>query len=101
MKKYTIPALVLTSFLVSSTSNAACLSSYSTATSNKVIDRPASFRVDDILLRSGPGVQYCKVRELQKALNKLALITHERGNWRAISYEGKEYWIHQSLLEER
>ena len=89
MKKYTIPALILTSFLVSSTSNAACLSSYSTATSNKVIDRPASFRGDDINLRSGPGVQYCKVRVLEKALNKLVLITHERGNWRSMSYEVK------------
>ena len=101
MKKYTIPALILTSFLVSSTSNAACLSSYSTATSNKVIDKPASFRGDDINLRSGPGVQYCKVRVLQKALNKLTLITHERGNWRAISYEGGTYWVHKGLLEER
>ena len=75
MKKYTIPALILTSFLVSSTSNAACLSSYSTATSNKVIDRPASFRGDDINLRSGPGVQYCKVRVLKKALNKPCVLT--------------------------
>ena len=101
MKKYTIPALVLISLSVSSISNAACLFSNSTAASNKVMDRSASFRGDDINLRSGPGVQYCKVRVLEKALNKLVLITHERGNWRAISYEGKEYWIHQSLLEER
>ena len=101
MKKYTIPALILTSFLASSTSNAACLSSHSTATSNKVIDRPASFRGDDINLRSGPGVQYCKVRVLEKALNKLALITHESSDWRVISYEGGKYWVHKGLLEER
>ena len=101
MKKYTIPALILTSFLLSSTSNAACLSSHSTATSNKVIDRPASFRGDDINLRSGPGVQYCKVRVLEKALNKLALVTHESSDWRVISYEGGKYWVHKGLLEER
>ena len=101
MKKYTIPALVLISLSVSSISNAACLFSNSTAASNKVIDRSASFRGDDINLRSGPGVQYCKVRVLEKALNKLALITHESSDWRVISYEGGKYWVHKGLLEER
>jgi len=38
---------------------------------------------------------------LEKALNKLALITHESSDWRVISYEGGKYGVHKGLLEER
>ena len=71
---------------------------YKHNSSVKVIDRKARFKVDAILLRAGPGAQYCKVRVLQSGAAKPLQVTHHEGNWRRIVFERESYWIHSGLL---
>ena len=62
------------------------------------ITKVSSFKVSDINLRAGAGVQYCTVRVLNNAKNKPVTIKGKSGSWRQIIFDDKNYWIHGSLL---
>lgn len=62
------------------------------------ITKSSSFKVSDINLRAGAGVQYCTVRVLNNAKNKPVMIKGKSGSWRQIIFDAKDYWIHGSLL---
>ena len=56
------------------------------------------FKVSDVLLRSGPGVRYQKVRELADAKYKRAAFIENARTWVHIVYEKRPYWVHSSLV---
>ena len=56
------------------------------------------FKVSDVLLRSGPGVRYQKIRELADAKYKLAALIENARTWVHIVYEKRPYWVHSSLV---
>ena len=51
-----------------------------------------------VLLRSGPGVRYQKIRELADAKYKLAALIENSRTWVHIVYEKRPYWVHSSLV---
>ena len=73
-----------------------CLSNNTSPTER--IRKSSSFKVSDINLRAGAGVQYCTVRVLNNAKNKPVTIKGTSGSWRQIIFNDKNYWIHGSLL---
>jgi uncharacterized protein YraI len=60
--------------------------------------KASSFKVSDINLRSGAGMQHCIVRVLNDAKNKPVTIKGKSGSWTQIIFDDKDYWIHGSLL---
>lgn len=62
------------------------------------VTKSSSFKVSNVNLRAGAGVKYCKVREVNNAKNKPVQIKGKSGSWRQITFDGKEYWVHGSLL---
>ena len=62
------------------------------------ISKVISFRGNDVNLRSGAGVRYCKVRVLSNVKNMPVVIIGWTNNWRYIVFKNKRYWVHQSML---
>ena len=91
-------ALLVGAIMAPANAQAACIAEYKHNSSVKMIDRKARFQFDAINLRAGPGVQYCKVRELQSGAAKPLQVTHHEGIWRRIVFERESYWIHSGLL---
>ena len=91
-------ALLVGVIMAPADAQAWCVPEYKHTSSVKVIDRKARFKVDAILLRAGPGVQYCKVRVLQSGAAKPLQVKHHKGNWLGIVFEGEAYWVHRGLL---
>jgi uncharacterized protein YraI len=62
------------------------------------ITKASSFKVSDVNLRAGAGLKYCKLREVSNAKNKPVTIKGKSGSWSQITFDGKDYWVHGSLL---
>ena len=73
-------ALLVSAIMAPANAQAACIAEYKHNNSVKVIDRKARFQFDSIILRAGPGVQYCVVRVLQSGAAKPLQVTYYEGN---------------------
>ena len=55
------------------------------------------FKVSDINLRSGPGLNFPVVAILNDAKYKIAVPFDKSGNWVRIIFNKRPYWVHSSL----
>jgi len=62
------------------------------------IPKVASFRGNDVNLRSGSGIRYCTVRVLSNVKNKPVEVIGVSNNWRYVVFQDKRYWVHRSML---
>jgi uncharacterized protein YraI len=62
------------------------------------VTKASSIKVSNVKLRSGSGIKYCKLREVNNAKNKPVTIKGKSGSWRQIIFDGEDYWIHGNLL---
>ena len=56
------------------------------------------FKVSDVNLRSGPGVQFPTAKVLKDAKFKRAAPFGKSGNWVHIVFDKEPYWVHSSLI---
>ena len=64
------------------------------------IGKNVEFRIDDVNLRSGPGVRHPVIRVLAGAKGKISKVIGVGGyRWLNIQYEEKTYWVHASLAQ--
>ena len=57
----------------------------------------SSFKVNDVPLRIGPGVRFCRVRGLKNARGMPVNVIGKFQRWRLVIFESKTYWVHVSL----
>ena len=58
------------------------------------------FKVSDVNLRSGPGVQFPIAKVLKDAKFRRAVPFGKSGNWVHIVFDKHPYWVHSSLLHQ-
>lgn len=56
------------------------------------------FKVSDVNLRTGPGVQFPTAKVLKDAKYRRAAPFGKSGNWVHIVFDKEPYWVHSSLI---